>query len=99
MGHHATKQEAQFVILRLARFVQQTTSREFFADWVTTRLSKVSEDTAHMRQTDLYGKIPFVGFSPSYLCFIYFLILIRENPMTLSAEKGYVELMDILLSR
>lgn len=71
MGHHATKQEAQFVILRLARFVQQTTSREFFADWVTTRLSKVSEDTAHMRQTDLYGKIPFVGFFP--LVFMFYL--------------------------
>jgi hypothetical protein len=26
-------------------------------------------------------------------------ILNRENPMTLAAEKGYVELMDVLLSR
>jgi hypothetical protein len=28
-----------------------------------------------------------------------FYILNRENPMTLAAEKGYVELMHILLSR
>lgn len=26
-------------------------------------------------------------------------LFLRENPMTLAAEKGYIELMDVLLSR